>query len=87
MRDRETLIHRQGRYILYDSSDEDCANAGTNKIDGELKAGEVCVKTVLPTTKIGYFSGFAQRPIKLDFIEQTYDLDPEVFKTRQEQLV
>ena len=73
MRVREKLIHRQGRYILYDSSNVDCANAGTFKPDGELKAGEVCVKTVLPRTKIGYFSGFTQRPIKVDFIEQIYE--------------
>ena len=70
MQDREKLIYHHGRFTLYDRNDKDCIQLGNFNSDAELKAGEICVKTIMPKTKIGYFDGKKPRPFRVNVVQQ-----------------
>ena len=54
---KDKIIYGHGKFALYDSTDKDCIEFGKDNDDSGLRAGEVCVKTVMPKTKIGYVNG------------------------------
>ena len=54
---RDDRIYRQGRFILFDSTNDACIRFGEFGKENRLRNGEICVKTVTPTTKRGYHDG------------------------------
>ena len=65
---RDNRIYREGRFVLYDSSNDDCIKFGEfNKVQ-QLRNGEICVKTVTPKTKVAKFDG-SDDP-EVDYVEQ-----------------
>ena len=62
---RDDRIYRQGRFILFDSTNDDCIRFGEFDDKDKLNNGEICVKTVTPTTKRGYYDGTDEVRVKV----------------------
>ena len=76
---KDKIIYSHGKFTLYDSTDKDCIEFGKDNDDSGLRAGEVCVKTVMPKTKIGYFNGMTQQSVKIEVIEKVPQRDKNHF--------
>ena len=52
---REDRVYRQGHFLLFDNKNKECIWFGEYGKNNKLRNGEICVKTITPTTKRGYY--------------------------------